>query len=46
MVGKGEKIHSLKVMLPIVNYHDKDWEQTERILSNLFKAVFPDWPEA
>jgi len=46
MVGKGEKIHSLKVMVPIVDYRDKDWEQTERIVSNLFKTVFPDWPKA
>jgi len=46
MAGSDEKIHTLRIFVPIVNLNKKESDQTLNILKNLFATIYPDWPEA
>ncbi len=46
MAGRGEHIHSLRVTVPVVKYLKGEVERVYSFLSDLFEAIYPDWPEA
>jgi hypothetical protein len=43
MAGRGDKVHSIRVFVPIVNLSDKQNDQTFQMLNSFFAAEFPDW---
>ena len=46
MSGDGEKVHSLKVSVPVVNHGEKESKAAFDALTQLFTTLYPDWPEA
>jgi len=45
LAGKGENIHSIRV--PVITLAEREnLEGVFRLLSGLFKSIYPDWPEA
>ena len=46
MSGDGEKVHSLKVSVPVVNHGKKESKAAFDALTQLFTTLYPDWPEA
>lgn len=46
MAGSGERVHSLKITVPVVNHSESESDRVFAALAELFSAVYPDWPEA
>ncbi|MDT3688092.1 MAG: hypothetical protein RO009_23990 [Pseudorhodoplanes sp.] len=44
--GEGERIHTLRVNFPIVNYTESQSKRALDALSALFMSVYPEWTEA
>lgn len=46
MAGKDDRIHTVRVTVPIVNYSKTQSERALKVLSELFRLAYPDWTEA
>jgi hypothetical protein len=46
MAGRDENIHSLRLVVPVVNYSQDQSDHIFRTLSALFTASFPAWSDA
>jgi hypothetical protein len=46
LAGKGENIHSIRIVAPVVNYSNEQSERVFKILSSLFTKIYPSWPDA
>ena len=46
MAGNGEKVHSLRISVPVVNHSEEESRRVFKALSAVFEAVYPDWPMA
>lgn len=46
MAGRGDKVHSLRVYIPIVNLSREQSDGVAQILKAFFAAEFPQWKEA
>ena len=46
LAGQGENIDALHVYFPVVNGHDDQDARVFAMLSALFKAIYPGWPDA
>jgi hypothetical protein len=46
MAGRGEKVHSIRVFIPILNLSKEQAEQTFKILAAFFEAAVPRWQDA
>lgn len=44
--GDGERIHSLRIWIPLVNNSEAENKAIFASLSALFVAIYPDWPQA
>jgi hypothetical protein len=46
LAGQGEHIHSLRIVVPVVNYSKEQGDRVFKILSSLFVKIYPSWPGA
>lgn len=46
MAGNGEKVHSLRVTVPVVNHSAEESGRALGALSKLFTAIYPKRPDA
>jgi hypothetical protein len=46
VIGKGDRIHTLRMTLPAVNLSPDVSDRVLRALAALFKQAFPQWPNA
>ncbi len=46
MAGDGERVHSLRIWVPVVNHSEAESKRTFEALSALFATVYPDWADA
>ena len=46
MAGRGEKVHSIRVFIPILDLTKQQSEETFKILAALFEAAIPGWKDA
>ncbi len=46
MAGRGDKVHSLRVYIPILNLSSEQSDKVFEILKAFFAAEFPQWQEA
>lgn len=44
--GKAERIHTLRIQFPIVNYSESQAKRAQDTLSDLFTRIYPEWAEA
>lgn len=46
MAGEGERVHSLRIGVPVVNHGEKESAAAFMALAQLFTALYPEWPGA
>ena len=46
LAGRGENIHSIRIVVPVVNYSKEQSDRVYKILSSLFQKLYPSWPDA
>ena len=46
MAGSGERVHSLRIWVPVVNHSQPQAKQSFEAVTALFTTLYPDWPEA
>ena len=46
LVGRGDRIHSFRVVVGEVNMFRDEGKKTKSFLSALFQKIYPNWPEA
>jgi hypothetical protein len=46
LAGKGENIHSIRILVPVVGYSREQADQVFKMLSSLFVKIYPSWPDA
>jgi len=46
LAGRGENIHSIRIVAPVVNYRKEQGDHVFKILSSLFSNIYPSWSDA
>jgi hypothetical protein len=46
MAGRGEQVHSLRILVAVVNNSEEKNKQVFASLAALFSAIYPNWPQA
>ena len=46
VIGRGDRLHTLRVTLPVVNFRQDVSDRVMRTLKTLFKRTYPQWQQA